>query len=153
MVYYNNNGEIYAYDSEAIYDQNIRYDSDGNDIGWELVTLEEAQAIIAEVNAAAASAAETAQTIPERIYSMEGLAASILDLECKNEKYFYNTGFTHGEKSIRRFPNHPDAIKLQMWADSVWEQVALWVKSIYDGPVDPVAFTTVFIAENLPKID
>ncbi len=149
MVYYNNNGEIYAFNS---HDEYNRWISMGND-EIASVSKEEADEILAATAAAQLAAAEAALTIPERIYRMEGLAASILDLECKNEKYFHNTGFTHGIKSIRRFPNHPDTIKLLAWEKSMWEQVESWVKAIDDGPVDPIAFTTMFIAENLPKIE
>ena len=149
MVYYNDNGQINAFDNEEAYGRYLEY---GND---ELVsvTREEANEITAATTAAREAAREAALTIPERIYRMEGLAASILDLECKNPKYFYNTGFTHGIKSIRRFPNHPDTIKLLAWENAMWVQVEAWVKAIDDGTVDPIAFTTMFIAENLPKIE
>ncbi len=151
-VYYNNNGNIHSYDSEEAYEQYARYDKDGNDRGMVLVTREEAEAITAERMVNEELGRVAALTIPERIAHMEGLANSMIKIEQKNEKYFYGNGFVNGDKSMRRYPNHPDAVKLAVWEVKIWAQIEKWVKSIHDGPVDASAFTTIFISENLPKI-
>lgn len=155
MVYYVLNGEISAFDSVDAFNQYAKYDENGNERGFEQVTREEADAIIAQAQADAAEAREAAMTTHERIRRMEGLAKSVVDIECKDPKYFCGIGFVNGMESVRRFSTHPDALVLLEWADRVWAQVQAWVESIDDEqmPVDPTAFTTVYIAEHLPKVN
>lgn len=141
MVYYNDNGKIRAYDNEEIYEKYVKYDSAGNDRGMVKITLEEAQAI-----------REAAIPLELRIYRMEGLAASIVTNECRDKKYFYGYGFANGDKSIRRFSEHPDAILLAEWEKTIWAKIEEWISEINAGTTEATVFTTTFIAENLPII-
>ena len=150
MVYYKHNEQIYAYDNEEAYENYGRYDADGNDKGMVSITLEEVEAM----QEAGEVAQEASLSVSERIYGLEGLIKSLTNIEAKNPKYFHGAGFSHGMESVRRFSHHPDTNKLLTWEQRMWTQAETWVKAIETAPTDAAtSFTTVFFAENLPKID
>lgn len=140
-VYYNDNGSISSFASDEIYEKYMRYDPNGNDRGWVKVTLEQANAII-----------EAAIPLEQRIFNMEATAASMVENECKKTDYFYGFGFSKGDKSLRRFSEHADAVMLTAWEKTVWAQVEAWVSEIQAGTTEPTVFTTAYVAENLPTI-